>query len=67
MKNKGFTLIELLIVIAIFGILTTLLLSALRPLAKDANLSDEEYCKEYYSNTIVRNLPAKCLSYFQSN
>ena len=64
-KNKGFSLIESLIVIAIVGILLSVILSATKR-TRDATLSDEEYCRKYYSNTSITLLPARCIHIFNT-
>jgi len=63
MLKKGFTLIELLVVIAIIGILASVVLASFNSVQKGEE-SESEYCARF-GNTTIKNLPAKCVKYYQ--
>jgi len=64
--KKGFTLIELIIMIAIIGILASIIITTVRIGGKDSEgkpISEQEQCKVFkYSS--VRDLPAFCVKYY---
>lgn len=62
--KKGLTLIELLVIIAVIGVLTSIALSIFSSNNDEKNLTEKEYCLKYYSDSIQKDVPAKCLKYF---
>lgn len=54
---KGFTLIEMIIIIAIVGLLSTLLVLAVFSSKKDRPC-------DYYENRTLEQVPARCIKYF---
>ena len=61
--KKGFTLIELLIVVAMIGILVSIVMVSMDNTKKDAKKSDYETCQGYRLNKI-ENQPAFCLKFY---
>lgn len=61
--KKGLTLIELLIVIAIIGILFSIIMVTIEGNNKGAKKSDYETCQGYRLNKI-ENQPAFCLKFY---
>jgi addiction module HigA family antidote len=66
----GFTLIELIVIIAIIGFIATAAIVAINSAREKspeaAKMSDNDFCRRFYSNYSVQNLPARCLRVFNS-
>ena len=58
--KKGFTLIEVIVLIAIIGILASVVLFSLNSAGKKEELN----CKKY-ENTSIKRVPKECLDYFK--
>lgn len=63
--KKGFTVIETLVVIAIAGIVISIIIAAISNERKP-NESEQEYCARKGDLTLD-SIPAKCLKYYQTN
>lgn len=61
---KGFTLIEVLVVIAIVGLLSTVVVDSVRGSKKEDSQTEEQTCQKY-SNWSQKDLPVKCLKYYK--
>lgn len=62
-KNRGFTLIELLIVIAIIGILTSVIIGSF----KNSKKTPKEKCLKTMEYTTLQYLPVSCLKYLDTD
>ena len=58
-KNKGFTLLELLIVIAIVGLLVSIVVGSI----KNSKKTPKERCLEKMEVLTIKDLPVACLKY----
>ena len=61
--KKGFTLIELLVLIAIIGILVSVIMTAVSHGKGEAKKSPKQHCQDIMAYTTVDELPAGCLQY----
>lgn len=60
-KNKGTTVIEMIVIIAIVGILASVIMSALGDANSDSPQDSCARFKDYQAQAI----PGRCISYFQ--
>lgn len=67
--KKGFTLIELFVMIAIIGILLSVVYMIASTTTKEEELekgiiTEKQYCRDQYGDRTVDSIPAECLTYF---
>lgn len=67
-KNKGFTVLELLIVVAIIGMLSSIVFVAIKQSkcvkSRTCKTADDDSICEMYRWRSISHLPVNCLKYF---